>query len=195
MRVVSLTVVSMLLAAGCGPAHDSILITLQEQLRLRPAMQVEDVYKLAHQAAFGNEHLITDAGMARQYLLSELNAVNADDTEPLVERLNGSGTLVRVNLRPFKARGFDPQRLVDAMLASAKAFHPNPEEFERSWQDIVQAAESGSVPWSADALRTFAAARRAEGYPAVHHSDVYNRRYQPAYRVLTSVEAATAAKR
>jgi hypothetical protein len=167
-------------------------------------MQVEDVYKLVYQAAFGNEHLMTDEGMARQYLLSELESVKADDTEPLIERINigpgeigqvaGNVSLVRINLRPFKAGHLDPERLVDAMLASARAFHPDPNMFERSWQEVVQSATSGSLPWTADALREFAEARKAEGYPAIHHSDVYNTNYHPAYRVVTTAEAAKACR-
>jgi hypothetical protein len=193
-RALAFTVVVTLLAASCHASHDSILLSLHEQLRLHPAMQVDDVYKLAHQAAFGNEHLITDEVMARRYLLSELDGVKADDTEPLIERVNGIATVVRVNLGPFKARHLDPQRLVEAMLASARAFRPDVNVFERSWEDIVQSAGSGSLPWSADALRAFAAARKTEGYPAVHHSDIYNASYRPAYRVLTSVEAAKACR-
>jgi len=186
--------VATLLITGCRASDDSILLSLHEQLQRHPAMQVEDVYKLTHQAAFGNEHLVTDDVMARQYLLSELDGVKADDGEPLIERVNGNATVMRVNLRPFKARHLDPQRLVEAMLASARAFHPDPSVFERSWQDIVRSAESGSLPWPADALRAFAATRKTEGYPAVHHSDIYTVRYQPAYRVLTSVEAEKACR-
>ena len=184
-----------LLAGGCRSPHDTILYGLTEQLRLHPAMQVEDVYKLAHQAAFGNGHLITNEDEARQYLLSELASVKADDSEPLVEGVSGNVSIVRVNLRPFKARGLDPERLVEAMLASARTFRPDPGAFERAWRDLVRSAGNGHLPWSADELRAFGAARKTEGYPAVHHSEIYKARYQPAYRVLTLTEAAKAVKR
>jgi hypothetical protein len=187
---VALALVATLLASGCAAQRESILSPVYEQVRMHPAMQVEDVYKLVHQAAFGNGHLITDEGEARRYLLAELESVKADDTEQLVEAVSANVTVVRVNLRPFKARRLDPERLVEAMLASARAFHPDPRVFERDWKTIVDAAAHGSLPWPAEALIAFGNARKAEGYPAIHHSDVYNARYQPAYRVVTSSEAS-----
>jgi len=192
--LICLALVGVVVALGCSPHRTSILSPLNEQLRLHPGMQVEDVYKLVHQGAFGNEHLVTDESEARRYLLAELESVQADSSEQLVEVLNPNGTVVRVNLRPFKARGLDPQRLVESMLASAKAIHPDRDAFEGWWQRIVDAAGRGGLPWSADALRAFAAAKKADGYPAIHHSDVYVAKYAPAYRVLTSLEASKVIK-
>lgn len=165
---------------------------LQAQLRRYPAMHIEDVYKLVHQAAFGNGHLITDAAEARGYLLSELDSVPADAREPLVEALSPDGSVVRVNLRPFKARGVDPQLLVDAMLASAPRLGPRPEAFDKWWQEIVEAASRGVISFDPVALRSFAASKKAEGYPAIHHSAAYESRYHPAYRVVLRELAAPA---
>jgi hypothetical protein len=157
---------------------------LQTHVQAHPGMQVEDVYKLVHQAAFGNGHLITDEAGARAYLQSELDSVQADSSEPLIEPLSPDGSIVRVNLRPFKARGGDARVLGDAMLASAKRIAPRPALFERWWQEVADAASRGAVPFDAAGLRSFAAARKAEGYPAVHHSTEYEARYHPAYRVV-----------
>ena len=157
-------------------------------------MQVEDVYKLVHQSAFGNGHLITDEGAARQALLLELESVKADATEPLFEIVTWNASVIRVNLRPFKARSLDPEHLVEAMLASARAFRPDRREFERWWEQIVDAApyphDDGRLAFSA--LRAFGEARKAEGYPAIHHSDEYNARYKPAYRLVMTAEATKA---
>jgi hypothetical protein len=174
----------VLLLGACGHKSDSIVPVLQAQLRRYPAMQIEDVYKLVYQAAFGNGHLITDAAEARAYLRSELDSVAADATEPLAESLSPDGSVVRVNLRPFKARGVDPELLVDAMLASAPRLHAQPEAFDRWWQEIVDAAARGTIPFDSAALRSFANAKKADGYPAIHHSAAYESRYHPAYRVV-----------
>jgi hypothetical protein len=158
--------------------------TVQAQLSRYPAMQIEDVYKLVHQAAFGNGHLITDAAAARVYLQQELDGVTADASEPLVEPITPDGSVVRVNLRPFKARGDDPRALGDAMLESAGRFTPHPDAFDEWWQQLVEAAARGALAFDADALRSFGAARKGEGYPAIHHSAEYESRYHPAYRVV-----------
>jgi hypothetical protein len=137
-----------------------------------------------HQAAFGNGHLIDDEAGARAYLQAELDGVTADSSEPLIEALTPDGSVVRVNLRPFKAEGRDVKRLGDAMLASAPRLQPQPDRFDRWWQELVDAASAGAVPFDAAALRAFGAARKAEGYPAIHHSPDYESRYHPAYRVV-----------
>ncbi len=173
-----------LLLGGCAGSSDAILPTVTAQLRAHPGMQVEDVYKLVHQAAFGNGHLMTDAASDRAYLLTELASVTADASEPMIEPLSPDGSVIRVNLRPFKARDGDPQQLLDAMAASAQRFRPQPDLFERWWQEIVDGAGRGAIPLDPAALREFAAARKADGYPAIHHSAAYEARYHPAYRVV-----------
>ena len=184
------------LLGGCGAKQgEGIVPIVQAQLRQCPAMQIEDVYKLVHQAAFGNGHLITDEAAARAYLLSELESVKADAAEPLVEPLSPDGSVVRINLRPFKARGVDPQLLGDAMLASARSLHPQPESFDRWWQEIVDAASRRRISFDPAALRSFGATKKAEGYPAIHHSAEYESRYHPAYRVVTRELAARAITR
>jgi hypothetical protein len=172
------------LAAACGADGPGIPATVQEHMRRHPAMQVEDVYKLVHQAAFGNGHLITDEAADRRYLEAEFDSVTADASEPLTESLTPDGSVVRVNLRPFKARGGDLGALGDAMLESAKRLQPHPELFDRWWQEIVEAAARGDIPLDAAAVRSFGAAKKADGYPAIHHSAEYTSRYHPAYRVL-----------
>jgi hypothetical protein len=178
------TVAGLMAIAGCRTPSDRMLPVLQEHLKRYPAMQIEDVYKLVHQAAFGNGHLITDESGARTYLQAEFDSVAANASEPLIESLTPDGSAVRVNLRPFKAKGVDLRLLGDAMLTSAPRLRPQPESFDRWWQEIIDAASAGAVPFDAAALRSFGAARKAEGYPAIHHSAEYESRYHPAYRVV-----------
>src|SRR5512147_989663 len=182
VRTIALGLV--LLAAACGSGGRGIVTIVREHLRRHPAMQIEDVYKLVHQAAFGNGHLITDEAADRKYLQSEFDSATADADEPLMEPLTPDGSVVRVNLRPFKARRGDLGLLGNAMLASAKQLKPHPELFDRWWREIVEAAARGDIPFDAAALRSFGAARKAEGYPAIHHSTAYESAYHPAYRVV-----------
>jgi len=147
-------------------------------------MATEDAYKFVHQAAFGNGHLITDEASDRGYLVAELASVAADASEPLIDPISPDGTVVRVNLRPFKARGLDVTKLGDAMIESAKRIHPDRVSFERWWAEVVQASSRRALPFDAVALQAFGATKQMEGYPAVHHSAVYASRYFPAYRVV-----------
>jgi hypothetical protein len=187
--------VMLMAAGGCRTHTQGMLPVVQAHLKRYPAMQVADVYKLVHQAAFGNGHLITDEAGARAYLQSEFDSVAADAAEPMVEPLSPDDSVVRLNLRPFKAGGGHLKALGDAMLVSATRLNPQPERFDRWWQEIVGAASAGVLPFDASALRSFGAERKAEGYPAIHHSTDYASRYHPAYRVLTRELASRAIER
>jgi hypothetical protein len=171
-------------ALAIAPAKPTIVNRLADQVRRYPEMQPEDVYKFVHQAAFGNGHLMTDEATDRQYLVAELASVAAEDKEPLVDPVTPDGSIVRVNLRPFKARGLDVTKLGDAMIASAKRIQPDRTSFERWWAEVVQASSRRVLPFDAVALQAFASTKQFEGYPAVHHSAVYASRYFPAYRVV-----------
>jgi hypothetical protein len=181
---VLIAIAGVLAVAACGEPEITIVDRVRAQATRFPRMSEADVYKFVHQAAFGNGHLMSDEAAARQYLISEIGSVTADEKEPLVDYISPDGSVVRVNLRPFKARGLDVTKLGDVMIESSKKFTPNPEVLTGWWTEIVDAASRRQLPFDAALLRTFGAARQAEGYPAVHHSEQYGERYRPAYRVV-----------
>ncbi|MEK6651010.1 MAG: hypothetical protein AABY75_08535 [Bacteroidota bacterium] len=169
---------------ACSRSDNSILPVLKEHMRRHPDMQAEDIYKLAHQAAMGNGHLFTDTAGVRLYLLNEFDEVSADSSEPMIETLSPDGAVVRLNLRPYKARGGDTDRLFQAMLSSADRIHQDPELLERWWQEIVAESEFGTIPADKTTLRELFASMKAAGFPPRHHSETYEAAYAPAYRVL-----------
>ncbi|HEX5069233.1 MAG TPA: hypothetical protein VFV78_03375 [Vicinamibacterales bacterium] len=170
--------------SGCGSRELTIVDRLRDQVERYPAMQTEDVYKFVHQAAFGNGHLMTDEAADRGYLTQELATAGADSREPLLEAITPDGSVVRVNLRPFKAAGFSVDELADAMIASSRAIQPNRDAFERWWTEVADAAAHHKLPFDAEMLRAFGSVKKGEGYPAVHHSPEYASRYLPSYRVV-----------
>jgi hypothetical protein len=74
-----------------------------------PAMQIQDIYKLVHQAAMGSEHAISSARGPRMWLERELAEMGSGPEETLIDPISGDGQIVRVHLRPFLARGGDPK--------------------------------------------------------------------------------------
>lgn len=169
---------------ACSRSDDSILPILKEHLRRYPDMQAEDIYKLVHQAAMGNGHLFTDTVGVRLYLLSELDEVAADSSEPMVETLSPDGAVVRLNLRAYKARGGDADLLYQAMRRSADRFHQDPAQLEHWWQEILAESEYGTIPVDKTTLRELFDSMRAAEFPPRHHSETYEAAYAPAYRVL-----------
>lgn len=176
--------VTVLVSAGCSRSTDSILPVLKQHLQRHPDMEAEDIYKLVHQAAMGNGHLFTDTAGAKLYLLNEMDEVEADTTEPMIEPLSPDGQIVRLNLRPFKARAGDAEQLFDAMVRSANTFEQRPSSLERWWQEILEEVAYGTIPSDRTTLQELFDRMKAEGFPPVHHSETYESEYRPAYRVL-----------
>ncbi len=158
---------------------------LRQHVARYPRMDVQDAYKLLQHATMGSEHAVSDRAAADRWMTEELRAlaVAGSDTprEPLVDTLNG--VFARVHLRPYIAARGEPARLVDAFVATANA-PGDSATFRCARETLQELAARNAVPWSATAVRSFLDAQRAAGLPAVHHSDVYSREYQPAYRVV-----------
>lgn len=173
-----------ILLIGCSRNDDSILPVLKQHLQRYPDMQADDIYKLVHHAAMGNGHMFTDTAAARLWLLSEMDEISADTTEPLIEQVSPDGVIVRVNLRPYKARGGDIETLYRSMLRSAGLFRQDPAQLERWGREIIDESEFGTIPVDKTTLREFFDQMKSAGYPAKHHSETYEKLYAPSYRVL-----------
>ena len=145
-----------------------------------PAWQLPDAYKLLHQATLGSEHAIRDPDAPRAWLTRELATLGAGPDEPIADTL---GRFVRIHLRPFVARGGDTRALLDAFIQTANA-PPDPADLACALRALEAMAGDGALPWPGIVVREYVAARRDEGFPAVHHSDAFRAAYAPAYRVV-----------
>lgn len=158
---------------------------LTDQAARYPRMQVQDLYKFLHQAALGSEHAVRDTAMARDWLRREIAGLDtAAAFEPLIDPLSPDSQLVRVNLRPYLRSGGDPELLLHAFIRTANEYPGDPAALERFWSIAGAMCAEGSLPFPAAEMQTFFAARREQGFPAVHHSEDYGWLYRPAYRVI-----------
>lgn len=176
-----------MIAAPQTPA-DSLHAFLRSTLRARPASGAVDVYKLLYQGAFGVGHLLPSREGALAYIRDELGSMDTGRAEPLLEPCDPDGAMVRVNLRPFAARGLSPETLVDAMLATAARVRPDTAAFTRRWDAVIDLIRRGRLPLSLREARQLAAALRRDGAVPVHHSRAYAEAYAPAYRVVLKSE-------
>jgi hypothetical protein len=90
---------------------------------------------------------------------------------------------VRIHLRPYRARGGEWPRLLEAFLASA-GVPARPERFQEEWQLAARYIQEGRLPLSERQWAELDFRARGRGYPAMHHSPEYQRAYRPAYRVV-----------
>ena len=155
-------------------------------------MTVQDAYKWLFHAVLGGEHAIHDTVGPSQWLEREWRTLSTPDpSEPPYVPLRPDGSLVRLNLRPFKARGGNPERLLDAFVNSARVFRGDKTELIGWWQSWgwqLEEASLGSLnygDWESLNLQLM----RLE-YPPVHHSALYERVHRPAYRVLLRTSLA-----
>lgn len=158
-----------------------------------PAMEIEDLYKLAFQAAMGSEHAVESREAASRWLERELSSLTEVPGQPLSEPLSPDGSLVRVNLRALVERGDDTSDLLDAFVRTASDFPGSQERFENYWIAVGSMAEAGKVPFNIGQIQEMWRKMKFQGFPPVHHSTTYRDLYHPAYRVvlLDLLESAT----
>lgn len=149
-----------------------------------PLAQIEDLYKLCHQAALGSEHAVQDTSAAREWLLRELDELDKSTKEPLIDEISADGKIVRVHLRPYLARGEQPESLLQAFVRTANQYQGSTQRLAQYLQIVEQMVENGEIQLQLGSLRSFIEEMRAAGYPAVHHSPQYTEAYKPSYRVI-----------
>ncbi|MBW6455119.1 MAG: hypothetical protein K0A98_04465 [Trueperaceae bacterium] len=170
-------------SASMGPRDGFAAIALRHLARY-PVMQVEDAYKLAHQACLGSEHAVRDRAQAERWLEREFAQLGDGPQEPTVDPISPDGRIVRVHLRPFLAGGGDATDLLDAFVHTANGFRGSPERLRSCWATVEALAADGSLPFSRADAEAFGRRADAAGFPAVHHSAAYGAAYRPAYRLV-----------
>lgn len=165
-------------------ARDAFAAIVLAHLVRYPAMQLEDAYKLAHQACLGSEHAVRDRAHAERWLERELAQLGDGPQEPVVDPIAPDGRIARVHLRPFLAVGGDATELLDAFVRTANGFRGSHERLRSSWAIVEGLAADGSLPFSRADTEAFRRRMEDAGFPAVHHSAAYGAAYRPAYRVV-----------
>lgn len=147
-----------------------------------PALQAEDVFKFLFHSAFGCDHLVSDEQAALRYIQSEYASLPPSApacTEPL------DGAYSRVHLGVLQ-EGLHPGTLARLFFLSAK---PEPDGKASLVQKLAVAQdmiERGDLPLDPAAFAQKLDAWRVQGFPAVHHSEIFRKAYHPAYRVIAN---------
>ena len=157
---------------------------LGAHLQRYPRMQLEDIYKLLHQAAMGPEHAVEDAAAARACLRAEAQQLGSGPADPLVDPISPDGRLARVHLRTYLENGNDIDHLAAAFVDTANSYPAAPDKLAKFCGCLGDLAAAGGIPFARDNVESFFADLAARGYPAIRHSQTYRDLYHPAYRVV-----------
>ena len=154
---------------------------LLEQIRMHPAMQPQDIWKLCYQAAFGPEHLLHDLQRAKEYLEKEYEATAAADG-PLYEPI--SDEICRVNLAAWKFHGLPAAWLFRLFAASCRKRAEGEPLFRAYLKRAEETLSEAAVGFSREVWEEYARSRKEAGLSPVHHSDFYRQQEDPAYRIV-----------
>ena len=154
------------------------------QYKRYPLMEVQDIYKLIHQASMGSEHAVQDLDVTRAFLEREVNELVDGPEEPLEDIISADGQIARINLRPYITSNASLENLFEAFVRTANEFEGSTIKLKRYRSYAVQLTDESSFSFSPSAIRAFFDRMEVQGFPAVHHSASYATAYQPAYRVV-----------
>ena len=145
-----------------------------------PKLQIQDIFKFIYQSSFGCEHLVTSKEKAREYIFNEY--VNCDFlNEDKIEYLDGN--YVRLPLS-YIDKGLNINTFCGIFVSSGKKEDNGLKVLQEKLQVAQAMVQAGELPFT---LNDFVNAKEVwakQGYPAIHHSEVYRKNYQPAYRVI-----------
>lgn len=149
-----------------------------------PAMQLEDVYKLAHQASLGSEHAVPDRAHAQRSLEQELAQLGDGPAEAMLDPISPDARILRVHLRPFVASDGDMAQLLEAFVRTANEYRGSTRQLRSHWTSVEVMTATGHLPFTPTDAQAFWLQMESASYPAVHHSAAYQVAFRPAYRVV-----------
>jgi hypothetical protein len=157
---------------------------LSAHLTRYPAMQLDDIYKLLHQAALGPGHAVDNPAAARKRLDQEWAALGQAPAEPLQDIISPDGRLGRVHLRSYLAAGGNPDALHRAFVETANSYPASPDKLAKFCGCLGDLAAAGGIAFAREEVVAYFDHIARASYPVVHHSRIYTDAYKPAYRVV-----------
>lgn len=163
---------------------------LKEHLASYPKMQIRDIAKLLYQSEFGGGHMITDTEKSLKRIQEEYHALDFDVLHalPLTEPVGNN--ICRIYLSSLN-HGLRQEVLNEMFIGSARCTKGTVEELETKISLFRQACHRHELPFAEADVNTFFTDWKAQGYPAISHSEIYRSSYHPAYRVVTEACAKT----
>lgn len=149
-----------------------------------PDMEARDYMKLLYQSEFGPGHLVSaQDGRILERLEEELAQAAGENYVPAQPVEDIGGGLCRFHLAPRSLAREDLPLLQSCFALSARPRG----SLEGLWHRVGQLAAlcwEGKIPLKSEELSLYTALYDSQNCPAVSHSEAFQARYTPHYRVL-----------
>jgi len=152
----------------------SFTAVLKEHIDRYPEMTPQDFCKLAYQSEFGPCHMLDNCEEALVYIDREWSALTACEEKRDPEYI-GNG-LSRFYMNGSKYSKEASELLGKLFYLTAKEHQGSGYGLEKRLSELEKLSVSGMTDYLAD--------YRRKGCNAVHHSEIYNERYNPHYRLI-----------
>ena len=179
---------ALLMAAGCSSVeNEAIEAAIARQVDMYPLTTLQDVYKSFYQECFGPGHIIEDEYSAAAYFHQE---TSLSTEEPyggyLYEPTGKDGGYYRVNLYAVKSGKLPAEILLSAFLRSAQPVTPEGiKTWKKTWRKVEKIAREFDLPgYESDKEALDAILKSESPDMAVHHSEAYEKAYDPHYRIV-----------
>jgi len=182
---ITATTLFFILNIGYSKHANTIRNAVLAEVKRYPKLEIQDLYKLAYQAAMGNEHLMNDTTAVRMYLEEEFTSIDSSSQEPLIEYLTSDSSIARVHLRAWKKQKRNQEKLFQAMVMTASAVQPSTDLLLEFWNDVETLAEKGTIPFNKRELNEYFQKMEQQNFPPVHHSKIFRNSFHPAYRIIS----------
>ncbi len=151
---------------------------LLEQFNKYPKLQLRDIFKFIYQSSFGCEHMVSSLEKATDYIFDEYNKGAAENE---IEELDGD--YCRVPLF-YIDKGLSVKTFGKLFYLSAKK-EDGKGALIKKLQVTQKLIEDSKLPFALSEFLKEKQAWEEQGYPAIHHSEIFRENYKPAYRLIS----------
>jgi len=185
-----------------APHHSQLAAGVTGHVQTVPiAHTLADIYKCLHQGEFGVGHSLEDPNNFAAILARELAEAQPNSSEPVLENVSGSGLVFRVNLRPYRHKFANREKVACMLLAqacvkSAEVYTGTGRNFIAALEWFKDLNNSGELVVNGRAFMFPSKAvefffDQAKGFmwssgsiPVLGHSAIYKQHNAPTYRVV-----------
>lgn len=147
-----------------------------------PLLQIQDIFKFLYQSTFGCEHMIIDKEKVIDYIRQEYQSAKTFDKYNTVEELDGN--FCRVNLSILNS-GLSAKTLGGLFILSSTKNADTKEALINKLDTVKGLINEGLLPFTKEDFEIELRKWEDNGFPAVHHSDIFRNNYKPSYRVIS----------